>query len=230
MFAWLLAPTLALATPPPQAAEGPPRIRGLAQLYVTPEAFVSGLRPEAAAAPAATPRPVYDVTLRTDSPVSAEQIVAHALTVDGLHAEVAEGGVRLRSEHGEIDPEAFEIPLGDEAYRLASLGEVVASPVPTPSRMPGPARVGPTVGPVPTLAPTGYDLRIHSPIVGMRVELEVEGTVIGELAPYQLAVLRDVRPGTYDVVLITPTGHREVLEVVAEKRPPPSAGKKKKKK
>jgi len=223
VLAWLLITKLALATPPPLPVEGPPRIRGLQQLYVTPEAFVRGLVPSeggAEAAPMAPKNPLVVIRLRDDSPVTAEELADHLKTIDGVQAEVVDGEVRARpGTHADLG--VVEVPAGDATRTVGSLGTLQVVPVPN-TRMPGGAL------PAPELAPTGYDLMLHNPMFGMRVEVEVEGTVIGSLGAFQLATIRDVRPGTYRVVLITPTGHREQVEIAAHERAAPKEKKPKK--
>jgi len=211
LLTWLLASALALATPPPLPDEGPPRIRGLTQLFVTPEAFVNGLMPIDPDNPQ-RPDPLYVLRVADDAPLTAEEVVAHLSTIEGVKVDLVDGEVRARAGDSSVDLPTHRVPADGEKIPLAALGDLAIVPVPRPTMPNG------TQLPAPPLEPTGYDLQIHSPIIGLRVGLEVQGTVIGELAPYQVAILRDVRPGSYHVALLVPSGHREEFTVEAVKR------------
>lgn len=208
---WLLALALqAHATPPPLPSAGPPRIEGLQVTYVTPDTFVGALQP-AGANPHAT---FQLLTLSDDAPVTADELATSLEGLDGVHAVVADGQVRVDLGDSGLQLPAHEIPVGDGTRRVDSLATLLTVPRPI-VRMPNGVPVPP-----PMVTSTGFDLVLHNPITTGEVVVEVQGARIGTMHPDGVATLRDVRPGLYEVVFHVDTGHAETMAVAAVRREP----------
>jgi hypothetical protein len=193
----------ALAVPPPLPQPGPPRIDGLEVTYVTPDAFVGALQPDGAEQ---AKRPSFlQLTLRHDSPLTAEELAAHFAALPGVQAVV--DGVDVRLDLGSTEIDLDHHTVGDRP--LASLASWVVVPRPL-------VRMPPHLPP--TVRDTGHDLVVTNPIVAGEVEVTVQGLRIGTALPDATVTLRDVRPGDYQVGFVTPTGHTETLTVSARAR------------
>ena len=239
---WLLlcsAWNTAVATPPPIPVQ-PPRILGLNRTFVTPSTFVDGLSPSVAGAGLA-PRAVVHVTAidLVDPVARALEAVAgvRAVTVLPPDADGDAHAVIVDFDGEWRDLSAVKLPDGRTIPSVAPITGFPRLVVPLPSggapaippfpvRLPGSSESALRGPPTPTEPPPnepGWDLELFNRHVGGVSVVSVEGIAIGEALPYTLVVLRDVKPGLYEVTFQTPSGVVRTTRVRSVRRDAPFA-------
>lgn len=225
---------LAYGAPPPPSSDAP-RFEGFHRVWVTPDAFADGLSPKGA--PPIRPVPVepepeieperpqilgYTLVVSPqdlkDAGYTTEALVERLREMEGVaRVEASSDGstVLIEADPPEDALSALNLPSigpdGTDAHvQIGALGTLTAVPDLRPRMLPragGPPRPQAIPRPEP-----GHDLRIQNP-AGVKVRVKVNGTEVGELRPRATGVIRGVREGTYQIVVVGPTGFERRLEI-----------------